>query len=143
MKATIIFHCIFFIKSLTFIAFHSIAMHYWHFMILYRNKQNFFVCCCTVSPLGDIGKYFAIIKQKVICQISQILTSSYAHSNIASTFFGGQEKFLKISTKIVNNFRVAGNRLFIPGEFQIGKVEALSDDIRAYFKNSCKDKKVT
>jgi hypothetical protein len=73
MKA-MIFHSIFFVKSLCFIPFHSIAMHYWHFVILYGDKQNFSVCCCTVSPLGDISKYFAIVKWKAICQILQILT---------------------------------------------------------------------
>jgi hypothetical protein len=73
MKATI-FHCIFFIKSLTFVLFCSIAIHCWHFMILYHHKQFFSVCWHTVSPLGNIGKYFAIVKWKVIRQILQILT---------------------------------------------------------------------
>ncbi len=94
-----IFHSIFFIKSLTFVPFRSIAMHYWHFMISYSDKWNFSVCCHTVSPSGDIskyfairkyfaigkyftiGKYFAIIKWKVIRQISQILIH-------AVTYFG-------------------------------------------------------
>ncbi len=71
MKATI-FRGIFFIKSLTFVPFHSIAIYFWPFLILYRDKQNFSVFYCTVSPLGDICKYFAIVKWKVICQISQI-----------------------------------------------------------------------
>jgi hypothetical protein len=61
MKA-MIFHGIFFVKSLTFILFHSIAIHYWHFVILYHDKQNFSVCYCAILPLGNIGKYFAIIK---------------------------------------------------------------------------------
>ncbi len=72
MKATI-FHGIFFVKSLTFVLFHSIVMHYLYFMISYSDKRNFSVCYCTVSPLGDIGKYFTIVEQKVIRQISQIL----------------------------------------------------------------------
>ncbi len=61
MKA-LIFHSIFLVKSLTFVPFHSIGI----FMILYRDKQNFSVCYHTISPLGDIGKYFTIIKRKVI-----------------------------------------------------------------------------
>jgi hypothetical protein len=73
MKA-MIFHGVFFVKSLTFVPLRSIAMHYWHFVILYCDKQNFSVCYCTVLPLGDIGKYFAIVKQKVIRQLLQILT---------------------------------------------------------------------
>ncbi len=39
-KATI-FHSIFFVKSLTFIPYRSIAMHYWNFVILHREKQFF------------------------------------------------------------------------------------------------------
>jgi hypothetical protein len=70
MKATI-FHGIFSVKSLTFVPFHSIAKYYWHFMILYRDKQNFSVWYHTVSPLVNIGKYFAIVKQKEIFPISQ------------------------------------------------------------------------
>ena len=73
LKEAMIFHIIFFVKSLTFVPFHSIAMHYWHFVISYHDKWNFSVCCCTILPLGDIGKYFTIIKWKVICQILQIL----------------------------------------------------------------------
>jgi hypothetical protein len=69
-----IFHGIFFVKSLTFILFHSIVMHYWHLLISNCDRQNFSVCCCTVLPLGNISKYFAIVKQNVICQIAQILT---------------------------------------------------------------------
>jgi hypothetical protein len=61
MKAAI-FHGIFFVKSLTFILYRSIAMHNWHFMISYRDKQNFSVFYCTVLSLGNIGKYFAIVK---------------------------------------------------------------------------------
>jgi hypothetical protein len=68
------FHDIFSVKSLTFVRFRSIAMYYWYFVISYRDKQNFSVCYCTVSPLCNIGKYFAIIKRKVIFPISQILT---------------------------------------------------------------------
>jgi hypothetical protein len=68
-----IFNSIFFIISLTFFPFHSIAMHYWHFVISYSDKQNFSDCYCNILPLGNIGKYFAIVKRKEICQISQIL----------------------------------------------------------------------
>jgi len=71
MKA-MIFHDIFLVKSRTFIPFHPIAMYYWHFIILYCDEWNFSVCYCTVLPLGNIGKYFAIIKQKVIFPILQI-----------------------------------------------------------------------
>jgi hypothetical protein len=49
MKATI-FYSIFFVKSLTFVPFCSIAMHYWHFVISYCDKEFFSVCCCTVLP---------------------------------------------------------------------------------------------
>jgi hypothetical protein len=42
-------------------------------VISYRDKQNSSVCYCTVSPLGNISKYFAIVKQKVIFSILQIL----------------------------------------------------------------------
>ncbi len=69
-----IFHNIFSVKSLTFVPFCSITKYYWHFMIFYCDKQNFSVCYRTILPLRDIGKYFAIIKQKVIFPISQILT---------------------------------------------------------------------
>jgi hypothetical protein len=71
MKATI-FHDIFSVKSLTLVLFHSIAMYYWHFVISYHNKQNFSVCYQPILPLGYIGKYFAIIKQKGIFPILQI-----------------------------------------------------------------------
>jgi len=77
-----IFHGIFSVKSLTFVPFPSIAKYYWHFVILYHDKQNFSVCYCTVSPLGDIGKYFAIVKWKVIFPILQILNSMRKESNI-------------------------------------------------------------
>ncbi len=59
-----LFHDIFSVQLLTFVPFHSIAMYYWHFIISYRDAQNFSVCFCTISPLGNIGKYFAIVKQK-------------------------------------------------------------------------------
>ncbi len=72
MKATI-FRGTFFVKSLTFILYCSIVMHYWHFMISYCDKWNFSVSYCTILSLGSIGKYFAIVKWKVICQISPIL----------------------------------------------------------------------
>jgi hypothetical protein len=74
LTKAMIFHSIFFIKSLTFVSYCSIVMHYWHFVISYDDKQNFSLCYCTILSLGDIGKYFAIVKQKVIDQISQILT---------------------------------------------------------------------
>jgi hypothetical protein len=45
-----------------------------HFIISYHDEQNFSVCYRTVSPLGNIGKYFAIVKWKVIFPILQILT---------------------------------------------------------------------
>ncbi len=72
MKATI-FHDIFLVKSLAFVPFHSIAMSFFHFVISYRDERNFSVCYCTVSPLDNIGKYFAIVKRLVIFPISQIL----------------------------------------------------------------------
>ncbi len=50
MKATI-FHNIFSVKSLAFVPFHSLAMYFLHFVISYRDEQNFPVCYCTVSPL--------------------------------------------------------------------------------------------
>jgi len=78
MKA-MIFHGIFSVKSITFVPFHSIAMYYWNFMISYRDKQNFSVCYHTILPLGDIGKYFAIVKRKVISPISQILNCCFLH----------------------------------------------------------------
>jgi hypothetical protein len=68
------FHDIFSVKSLTFVLFHSVAMYYWHFIISYYDEQNFSVCYRTVLPLGNIGKYFAIVTQKVIFPISQKLT---------------------------------------------------------------------
>jgi hypothetical protein len=61
------------VKSLTFVPFRPITKYYGHFVILYRDKQNSSVYYCTVSPLGNISKYFAIIKRKVIFSISQIL----------------------------------------------------------------------
>ncbi len=72
MKATL-FHGIFLVKSLTFIPFHSIAKYYWHFVISYCDRQKNFVRYHTVLPLGNIGKYFAIIKRKAIFPISQML----------------------------------------------------------------------
>jgi hypothetical protein len=61
MKATI-FHDIFLVKSLAFIPFRSLAMYFLHCIISYREEQNFPVCFCTVLPLDNIGKYFAIVK---------------------------------------------------------------------------------
>ncbi len=74
MKPTI-FHSIFSVNSLTFIPFRPITKYYWHFMISYCDEQNSSICYCTILPLGDISKYFAIVKRKVIFSISQILTS--------------------------------------------------------------------
>ncbi len=51
------------VQLLTFVPFCSIVMYYWHFVILYRDEQNFSVCYRTISPLGNIGKYFAIVKK--------------------------------------------------------------------------------
>jgi hypothetical protein len=73
MKA-IILNSIFSVKSLTSVLFRPITKYYWHFMILYRDKQNSSVCYCTVSPLGDIRQYFTIVKRKVIFSILQIPT---------------------------------------------------------------------
>jgi len=66
VKATI-FNDIFSVKSLTFVLFCLIAMYYWHFVILYCDEQNFSVCYRTVlvSPLGNIGKYFTIVKRNI------------------------------------------------------------------------------
>ncbi len=72
-KATI-FYNIFLVKSLTFVLFRSITKYYRHLVISYCDKQNFSVCYCTILPLDDIGKYFTIIKWKVIFPISQILS---------------------------------------------------------------------
>ncbi len=80
MKATIT-HGTFSVKSLIFIPFRSIAIYYWHFVISHCDKQNFSVCYCTVLPLGNIGKYFAIIKWKVIFPILQILKHNNADYN--------------------------------------------------------------
>jgi hypothetical protein len=62
MKA-MIFHDIFSVKSLAFIPFCLIAMSFLHFIISYRDEQNFSVCYRTVSPLDNIGKYYAIVKR--------------------------------------------------------------------------------
>jgi len=72
LTKAMIFHDIFLVKSLTLVLFRSIAKYYWHFMISYHDKQNFSVCYWPISPLGDIGKYFTIIKQKEIFPISQV-----------------------------------------------------------------------
>ncbi len=80
-KATI-FHDIFSVKSLAFMQFRLIAMYFLHFIILYCDKRNFSVCYCTVSPLDNIGKYFAIIKQQVIFPISQILNYNTEDNDI-------------------------------------------------------------
>jgi hypothetical protein len=49
-------------QTLTFIPFCPIMKYYWYFMILYCDKQNSSVRYHTVLPLGNIGKYFAIVK---------------------------------------------------------------------------------
>jgi len=77
-KATI-FHSIFLVKSLTFVLFHPIMKYYWHFVISYHDTQNSSVCYCTISPLGNISKYFATSKQKVIFSILQILNYNYCN----------------------------------------------------------------
>jgi hypothetical protein len=64
----------FLVKSLTSTLFRSITLYYWHFVILYFDEQNFSVCYHTVLPLCNIGKYFAMVKTKVIFPTSQILT---------------------------------------------------------------------
>ena len=69
-KATI-FHSIFLVKSLSFVLFCPVTKYYWHLVISYRDKWNSSICYCTVLPLGDISKYFTIIKQKVIFPILQ------------------------------------------------------------------------
>ncbi len=51
-----------FFWSFAFIPFRSLAMYFLHFVISYRDKQNILVCYCTVSPLDNIGKNFAIVK---------------------------------------------------------------------------------
>jgi hypothetical protein len=53
----------FLVKSLAFVPFRSIAMYFLHFVISYSDKQNFSVCNCTILPLDNIGKYFAIVKR--------------------------------------------------------------------------------
>jgi hypothetical protein len=63
-------------------------MYYWHFVILYRDQQNFSVCYRTISPLGNIGKYFAIIKRKVIFPILQILILGQAKCAIIKSSEG-------------------------------------------------------
>ncbi len=61
------------IQEETFVLFRSIVMYYWHFVISCWHEWNFSVCYCTILPLGNIGKYFAIVKQKVNFPIPQIL----------------------------------------------------------------------
>ncbi len=74
MKVTI-FHDIILVKSLAFVPFRSLAMYFLQFIISYGDERNFPVCYHSVLPLDNIGKYFAIVKQQVIFQISQILTT--------------------------------------------------------------------
>jgi hypothetical protein len=45
-----------------------------HFVISYDDERNFPVCYRSVSPLDNIGKYFAITIVQVFRPISQILT---------------------------------------------------------------------
>jgi hypothetical protein len=52
-------------------------------------QKKISVCCCTVSPLGIISKYFAIVKQKVICQILQVLIFSHP---FRTQYFGPYQK---------------------------------------------------
>jgi hypothetical protein len=63
LTKAMIFHDIFSVKSLAFILFRSIALHFLHFVISYRDEQNFSVYYCTILHLDNISKYFAIIKQ--------------------------------------------------------------------------------
>jgi hypothetical protein len=63
LTKAMIFHNIFSVKSLAFVPFHSTAIYFLHFVISYCDERNFSVCYCTVSPLDNIGKYFAIVKQ--------------------------------------------------------------------------------
>ncbi len=58
-----IFHNIFLVKSLAFVPFRLLAMYFLHFVISYNDERNFPVCYRTVSPLDNIGKYFAIVKR--------------------------------------------------------------------------------
>ncbi len=58
-----IFHDIFLVKSLAFIPFRLLAMYFLHFVISYSDERNFPVCYRSVSPLDNIGKYFAIVKR--------------------------------------------------------------------------------
>ncbi len=53
----------FLVKSLAFVPFRSLVMYFLHFVILYGDKWNFPVCYLSVSPLDNIGKYFAIVKR--------------------------------------------------------------------------------
>ncbi len=94
-KATI-FHSIFSFKSLTFVSFSPITKYYCHFVILYHDKQNSSVYYCTVSALGNISKYFAIIKRKVIFSISQILTRDKRSSLLWKFVNHSRKKFYKI-----------------------------------------------
>ncbi len=73
------FHNIFSVRSLAFIPSRSLAMYFLHFVISYGDEQNFPVCYRTVSPLDNIGKYFAIVKRQVIFPISQILNFQVFH----------------------------------------------------------------
>ncbi len=75
-----IFHNIFSVKSLAFVPFCLLAMQFLHFVISYDDERNFPVCYRSVSPLDNIGKYFAIVKLQVIFPISQIL-SNYISPN--------------------------------------------------------------
>ncbi len=73
LMKVMIFHNIFSVKSLAFVPFHSLAMYFLHFVISYGDERNFPVCYRTVLCLDNIGKYFGIVKWKVIFPISQIL----------------------------------------------------------------------
>jgi hypothetical protein len=99
-----IFHSIFSVNSLPFVLFRSIAMYYWHFVISYRDKQNFFVCYRTISPLSNTGKYFTIVKGKVIFPISQIL-SPFPTIYKSAMFYSTGSK----SAKQLSRLRVQGS----------------------------------
>jgi len=76
----------FLVKSLAFVLFRWIAMYFLHFVISYCDEWNFSVCYCTVLPLNNIDKYFAIVKWKVIFPILQILRArSITYSTLSFT----------------------------------------------------------
>jgi hypothetical protein len=62
LMKVMIFYDIFLVKSLAFVPFRLLAMYFLHFIISYGDERNFPVGYRTVSPLDNIGKYFAIVK---------------------------------------------------------------------------------